>query len=416
MKILWLCNIMLPGIAKELSLPAVNVGGWLTGLSEDLLESDNIELAVCFPDRLGNGLTEGTAGEIKYYGFPAGNNAENYFISVLERFQPDVIHIFGTEYKHTYDMVSVCRRKNIIERVIINIQGMTSVCSGHYFAGLPEKAVHAYTLRDFIKRRNIYRAAQDFRKRGEYEIKALQGVRHIAGRTDWDKAVTEQINPDAQYHFCNETLRGEFYRHEWSIASCEKYSIFLSQWGYPIKGFHFMLEAMPEILKRFPKAHIYTTGRNPLDADMFGKLKQTYYTRYIAKLIRKYKLENCVTFLGSLDEKQMCERFLKAHVFVSASSIENSPNSVGEAMLLGVPTVSSDVGGVKNMLTHGEEGFVYPYDEPYMITHYVCRIFDSDNLAKEFSENAKKHAEVTHNREINLNTVLGMYKKVGGEN
>ena len=404
---------MIPRIANEISRPVVNTGGWLTGLSDDLTCQDNVELAICFPITFQRKMMTGISGNIKYYGFPKSNDSKKDFIYILNDFKPDIVHIFGTEYKHTYDMVDACEESDIIDKTVINIQGLISVYCKHYFACLPGKVIKAYSIRDILKRKNLYNAAQDFKKRGKYEIEALKRVRHIIGRTDWDKAVTEQINTTAKYYFCNETLRTEFYRHKWDINSCERYSIFLSQWGYPIKGFHFMLEAMPKILERFPQAHIYITGENPIKANLKAKLKQSYYVKYIAELIKKYKLENYITFLGSLDEIQMCTRYLKSNVFVSASSIENSPNSVGEAMLLGVPVVSSDVGGVKNMLTHNEEGFVYPYDEPYMITHYVCRIFGDDCLAEKFSINAKKHAEITHNREINLNSVLKTYKEIG---
>ena len=117
-------------------------------------------------------------------------------------------------------------------------------------------------------------------------------------------------------------------------------------------------------------------------------------------------------FLGFLSEEKMAERFLKSNVFVSPSSIENSPNSVGEAMLLGVPTVSSDVGGVKNMLTHGKDGFIYPADEPYMIEYYVSKIFESSDLAKEISKSAKEHAEYTHNRFLNGKTLMEIYNNI----
>jgi len=143
-----------------------------------------------------------------------------------------------------------------------------------------------------------------------------------------------------------------------------------------------------------------------------AKLKQTYYHKYLGRLIIKYGLQNHVTFLGSLDESSICQRYLKSHVFVSPSSIENSPNSVGEAMLLGVPTVSSDVGGVKNMLTHNEEGYTYQYDAPYMLAYYVVKIFNDDDLALKFSRNAKIHAIKTHSREENLNQLMSIYEDI----
>lgn len=93
-------------------------------------------------------------------------------------------------------------------------------------------------------------------------------------------------------------------------------------------------------------------------------------------MIRQYKLEKHVTFLGTLNPEDMCMAYINTHIFVSASSIENSPNSVGEAMILGVPTISSDVGGVKNMLVHEQEGYIYPFDEPYMLAYYIKKIFE----------------------------------------
>lgn len=420
MKILWLCNILLPKISAQLGLPASAMGGWLVGLSNDLMQQPQVELAVCFPVFAGHGALRGEVENICYLGFPQSRRdlsgystqTERLFVRVLQEEQPDIVHIFGTEYSHTLAMVRACTQLGIANRVVINIQGLVSVYANHYSCALPEKAIHSYTLRDLLRRENIAVARTLFKKRGVYEKEALRGVQHIIGRTDWDRACTEQINPTATYHFCNETLRDAFYIKHWELQDCEKHSIFISQCGYPIKGFHLMLEAMPEILKRYPDAHIYTTGINPLLSTGFAKLKQTYYSKYLGALIRRYGLVDHVTFLGSLQEGQMCEQFIRSHVFVSPSSIENSPNSVGEAMLLGVPVVSSDVGGVKNLLTHGEEGFIYPYDEQYMIAYYVCRLFGDDALAKRLSQNATIHAKQLHNREINLQNMLLTYKEI----
>ena len=136
------------------------------------------------------------------------------------------------------------------------------------------------------------------------------------------------------------------------------------------------------------------------------------YQLFIRNIVKKYKLSSYITFLGELSESQMCQAYLNAHVFVSPSTIENSPNSLGEAMLLGMPCVSSHVGGVANMMVHGKEGFLYPADEPYMLAYYVCQLFSNDELAQTVAEAAHLHALKTHDRNQNLHQLLRIYEEV----
>lgn len=421
MRVLWLCNVILPRIARDIGAPINNSGGWLTGLSEELLKVDKLQLAICFPDSFQQNLIRGSSGKLQYYVFPSKNESKKndnrtyrFLEEILQSFKPDIIHIFGTEYYHTFVMTQVCKKLGVKHKIIISIQGLVSVCSKHYFASLPFKVINSFTFRDLLKWENIKSSSRNFYERGKFEIFAIQNCSHLIGRTDWDKACTEQINPNAYYHHCNEILRNQFYQYKWDLEACEKHSIFVSQSGYPIKGFHLMLDAMAEIIKRYPDAHLYTTGKNLLEWGWKARLKETYYQKYIRQLIKKYHLQKHITFLGNLEESQMCLRFLKSHIFVSPSSIENSPNSVGEAMLLGVPTISSDVGGVKNMLCHEKEGFIYPYDEPYMIAYYVGKIFDDDELALKLSQNARIHAADTHNKKKNITSILKIYREVNG--
>lgn len=422
MKILWLCNMIIPKIAEKIQKTTSSGGGWLVGLSEDLLRIEEVKLTICSPINNEKDIIKGNIDNLNYYCFPQNkSNAtiynseiEIYLEEILKEVQPDIIHIFGTEYPHTLAMVNVCEKIGLIDRIIINIQGLVSICEKHYYAGLPNKIINRYTIRDLLRHDNIKKQKEKFKKRGKFEIEALNKVKHVIGRTDWDKACVKQINPGINYHFCNETLRNEFYNKIWSIDECKQNAIFISQCSYPIKGFHFMLEAMPIILKKYPNTHIYTTGKNPLSISNYkDKIKLSSYQKYIGTLIKKYNLEDKITFLGNLTEKEMCDAFLKSHVFVSPSSIENSSNSIGESMLLGVPTVSSDVGGVKNMLIHEKEGFIYQYDAPYMLAHYVCEIFEDRELALRISRESKIHARETHNRINNTNKILEIYRIIG---
>lgn len=416
MKVLWLCNIIIPYIAKCVGKTAPNVGGWLSGAFSELERKENVNIVYLYPgERFASKTIDNrcVAYEFKELN-PKKFHEEQVgqFKSILEREKPDVIHIWGTEYPHSYAMTKAAEEAHQSNKIVISIQGMVSIYSQHYYAGLPHFVVNRFTLRDIIRKDSVYMGHANFLERGFYEKEALQKTNHVIGRTEWDKACVKLINNNITYHYCNETLRDSFYTDKWELENCERHSIFVSQASYPIKGFHFMIEALREIVKRYPEVQLYVPGIDMHKTSAFKAQKRSYYANYISNLISKNKLDANIHFLGSLSEAQMKKRFLKSHVFVCCSTIENSPNSLGEAMLLGVPSVVSDVGGVSSMLKNGIEGLIYPMDEPYMLAHYIMSVFSNDELAQTISNNAQVRAKTTHNREKNLNDLIYIYEGI----
>lgn len=418
MKILWLINIPLPEASLLMNEKPSPFGGWLINASRDLAEQEGIELSIAFPKKGVKDFIKLKGNKVTYYAFKEVKYKDKKMIennrvleNIVREVNPDLVHIHGTELPHTLSMVDVCRKEKI--ETVISIQGLVSVIEKHMFASLPFKVVYGATLRNILRKDNVFGLRKLFIKRGKNEIEAIKKTNHIIGRTTWDRACISQINPNAKYHFCNESLREEFYKHQWDINKCEKHSIFLSQGQYPIKGLHHVLEAMPLILKRFPDAKLYVSGKDITKSDSLkDKLLMTYYGKYIKNIIGKLKLDNNVIFTGLLDEKQMCKQYLKSHVFVCPSSIENSPNSLGEAMILGVPCVASYVGGIPDMLKHGEEGFIYQADAPYMLAYYICEIFRNKDMTLCFSQKARERAKKTHSREKNVNKLMKIYYEV----
>jgi glycosyltransferase involved in cell wall biosynthesis len=404
----------MPNASKLMGEKGNHLGGWMASLAESLSQVNDIKLCIAYPKNNIAHIEEVFDGKVFHFAIPRkmmnyDNSMEVHFAQLVAKCNPDIVHLHGTEFAHGLALMKACPR----EKYVVSIQGLVSIYAKHYFSGLPPKVVESCTLRDFIKRDNIPKGMENYQKRGVIEQEILKNTQHVIGRTEWDKACTRQLAPNAQYHFCNESLRGSFYEHSWSLSDCQNHSIFLSQGGYPIKGLHFVLEALPAIRERFPDVHIYVAGANIINtATITERLRLTSYGQYIIKLLKKHDLFSYVTFLGAQNEEDMCKQYLQAHVFVSPSSIENSPNSLGEAMLLGVPSVASAVGGVVDLMLHRQEGFVYQYDASYMLAHYVCEIFSNDHMAEEFSQNAKKRAQTTHDKEVNLNRLLAIYRAI----
>ena len=80
--------------------------------------------------------------------------------------------------------------------------------------------------------------------------------------------MTELIAPETQYHFCNETLRDEFYTGQWNPNACNRYQIAISQSSYPIKGLHKVVEAVAMIADIFPQIQVVVGG---IDVDVYKR-------------------------------------------------------------------------------------------------------------------------------------------------
>ena len=108
----------------------------------------------------------------------------------------------------------------------------------------------------------------------------------------------------------------------------------------------------------------------------------------------------------------MKQAFLDANVFALTSTMENSPNSLGEAMVLGVPSVAADVGGVRNLMCHGEEGLVYTSGDVTALTEDILQLFALEERAAELGEKARTHAQKTHDPEKNLQDLMDIYHAI----
>src|SRR5690606_18797557 len=113
--------------------------------------------------------------------------------------------------------------------------------------------------------------------------------------------------------------------------------------------------------------------------------------------------------------EEMVKEYLNCHVFICPSSIENSPNSLGEAQLLGVPCIASYVGGVPDMVEQEKTGLLYRFEEVEMLAQSIKRIFTDDSLAQKLSENGMVAASKRHDRHANMNQLLKIYRGIQKE-
>lgn len=414
MKILWITNIIFPAPCLELGIEAPVMGGWMYSSARALLEySRNVKLAVASVYK-GEKLKIIEVDSIIYYLLPLKGDVtkynrclEKYWKDICIDFEPDIAHLHGTEFAHGLSFLNACPSV----KSVASIQGLVSVYERYYYAGLSFKDIIAnITLRDILKKDTIFQQKNKFYKRGLIEREIISRLDHVIGRTSWDRYHISVINTNVKYHYCNETLRPSFYGPKWDFNKCDKYSIFLSQAGYPIKGLHQVLKALQYVLKEFPDAHLYIAGPDITKYSSFkDKLFISGYGNYIRKMIKKYNLTKSVTFLGYLNEKQMVERYLKSNIFICPSSIENSPNSLGESQILGVPYLAANVGGVSDLVDDIHKDKLYRFEEVEMLIGLIIDLFSSqDYVNYTFTSTV----ELRHDRLRNNSNLLEIYNSI----
>lgn len=398
MNVLWVCDVVLPEFCDIFGIKKTVIGGWMSGALTELEQYPDINIGLCCPIIDEKRMKDGVFKGYSFYSFKFDTNGQkldksliNRFEEIIDEFQPDVVHIWGTEYVHSLAMMLACRNKDIIDRALVYIQGLVSIYARHYLVGLPEKLV--------LQKKNGYMTlkdeAQEFAMRGKNEIDTIIQAKYIAGRTDWDKACSLEYNSRANFFFMPEILRKIFYvkSQTWDYEKCNKYQIFISQAHYPIKGFHFMIEALELIKRTYSDVKVRIGGNSCVIVDEYEN--RSPYGEYIYKRINELGLSDNVQFLGKLDEIEMVREYQAANVVVCCSTIENSSNSICEASLIGTPVVASFVGGTHNLVEHDKTGFLYDVNAPYMLAYYVKQIFGDKDKSVNFSQEAyKKVSEI----------------------
>lgn len=415
---LWLCNIMPQFIAKSLGIVGTNKEGWIAGMAAVVRSHNDMELAFAFPY---SENIEGKADGIAYYGFVTDSShpekyderLEEQLKVICDKFEPQVIHCFGTEYPHTLALV---KNEALSPIAVIHLQGIMELYAEAYYSGLPEYVIKRKTFRDRLRRDSIEEQKAKYISRARFEKEVLKLSKNVCGRTDFDKAYALSVNPKVNYYKLGETLREQFYEGQWDINKVTRHSIFVSQGNYPLKGVHFAIEAVGKLVSKYPDIKLYVSGDSITRFETLkDKIKISSYGKYLRELVERYNVKDNVFFVGQKDADSMKEMFLDCNLFLVPSRLENSPNSLGEAMLLGVPVVSANVGGISSMATDQEVLF-YTWDDSDQLTVMIEKVFNDTNRALELGRRGQERGRINHNKEGNYMAMLEMYQAIAKNN
>jgi glycosyltransferase involved in cell wall biosynthesis len=129
-------------------------------------------------------------------------------------------------------------------------------------------------------------------------------------------------------------------------------------------------------------------------------------------LVKKYALEQDVFFLGLLSKPDWHQISQESNIFFNTTNFDNMPVSVVEAMALGIPVVSTNVGGLPYLITQDENGVLVPPSEALAMADAIKRVAGSAVLTNTLSTNGRAFAEDLDWSQVKqrwINTINGVY-------
>lgn len=389
-----------------------NGGGWIASLEQIVRRNKEIELGVAFHFQ-DSGFKYKNEG-VTYYPIPAErkslierifnkgnpNRIITRYQNIIKDFKPDLIHIFGSEN----DFGLLCKYTDV--PIVIHMQG----CMPPYHNALMPVGMKRS---DFIFKKGLslsyrfigLRSERAFFKRAEREIEIIQSCKYFMGRTQWDKSLIDLFNPGATYFHCEEALRDSFITSEkrWKYSD-EKKKTIISVISRPwYKGCDLILKTAA-LLKRFTDIDF--------EWKVYGIPEMNFY-----ESVYGIKAENVnVHPMGTASKEELVDALCSASCYVHTSYIDNSPNSICEAQILGVPVIATNVGGISSIINNGVDGILFPANAPYTAASLIKGVTGNRELSERLSRNAVTKATERHNPNNIGKRIIEIYYSIIQEN
>ena len=418
MRVLWIA----PNGGNYKNGKVTGTGGWIGALQEELTDRYvDLELGIAFSSSESEPLVD---KNVTYYPLKiqrgisklqkavdficlTEHKKEEHFCKEIERviddFNPDIIHVWGVE--NTYAAVIPELKKPFV----VHIQGLLSL---YIYIYMPP----AFSLYDIkcadpwwkpitwakkllhVTNFDSYKYAE---YRAERELKVAKSVKNWIGRTEWDRIASEMLSPKSNYYHCDELMRKDFLQDKWQYhfngKTVKIHSTISAGW---YKGLDIVLKTA-EVLKR---------QSVEIEWNVYGIPRNDNLAIYFINKFGINPEDVGVKLHGHVTGDVIRDSLISSDVFVHPSYIENSSNSIAEAMLMGVPTIAQYVGGNPSML-RDESGILVQPDSPYILADAILKMTNK-GTAEKYSSQALMVSSQRQDSQVITSNLYSIYERI----
>lgn len=411
MKVLWF-EVTTPQRYKD---NGIVYGGWQDSLERIVRTCSDVELTISFiGDRNNTGRKKD--GNVDYIpmnlNYSLKDKIWNKFTNtkeisciegemqkVVELVQPDLIQVFGTEWSFG----RIARFTTI--PVVVHIMGSLIPYMNAQYPPF-------FSYKDLCKAYDILKPKQfldDFlnhiKEKGceKREMEIWKHVKYYMGRTEWDCALSGILHPGRKYFHVDEALRNSFLSgaDQWNGYDNKRIILISTGCSTFWKG--------PDMLLKV--AHILTDLNVDFEWKVAGYMSPVLKKAVERKLQTTFE-KNHVHFLGFTKPEDLTDILCHSTLYVHTAYVENSPNSICEAQCLGLPIVSTNVGGISSLVENGKQGVLVPANDPWQMAYAIIELASNREKMLSFSKNNMTCAFKRHDDEKIKIELLNCYRTI----
>lgn len=392
MKVLWFSNALFSTERKNAT------GTWLHTMSEALVAQGVVLANISQSDKV-NKISRFDVGGIKqwvlpkfhlYNGLPSRNNIQK-IQSIVESFQPDLIHIWGVE--SYWGLLS--SRGYLKGAILLEMQGIKFSCVNVFWGGLSIKDVlSTIGIKEIVKPSlSLIGRRNEFNRWGRYEKEMLSKHDFICTQSEWVRSIiAPYIKRNCSILNTECIVRKEFLNSkQWGphLDRTSPVVFTMSSQPHAFKGIHDVINAVSILKHKYPAIELRIAGSFGAERSF---LRMAGYTRFLLRLIKKNNLQKNVKFLGAINEEQLIDEMLNADVMVQPSYVESYSLALAETMCVGLPAVVSFAGAMPELAKDNETALFYSPSDFYRCAYLINKLFDSKQLSRDISFKARELA------------------------
>lgn len=235
---------------------------------------------------------------------------------------------------------------------------------------------------------------------GYYERRYLPAIHHFSCRTHWDQALVRQLSPGCTVYHNWEVIRPEFFRPLRPTPAVSRPQVLFMGGTQVMKGFREVLAAL-DLVRQQVDVRLVIAGQ--ASAAEVQAAAQQAGLRHVGPAD--------VVCRGPLSAAELVQLFGESQCLLHPSYVDNSPNSVCEAQVAGLPVVAADVGGVRSLIEDGTTGLLSTL-APASIAQQVLRLLEDATLGARLAAQAAAVARARHDPALIVARTLATYHAV----